>query len=455
MASTIDPTSLAQQLAQAHTSPAQKLLTGDKQLASAKSAALTKLKSALQVFNGVMAALSDKKGVTSKSATLSDPTVATASAKPTAGPATYSFFVEKVGTAHQVAFEDLPAVPVATGGPLTVNLANGENFTVDLAAADANMDGSISQEEIGRAINLAGGNAGKVTASVVKSGLQTHLILTSTQTGVGGQITLDASAMPNGALKDEFSAAPKEMVAAQDAVLWLGNQGTGVRIQQGSNTFTDLDGVSLTVTKAMAGGAPSVTLTVGDDTAATAANMQSFVDAFNTLKKTLDELTSIDRTTGAASIFASDAGVRNLRNRLNSLVRQDFGGVRVMDFGVGTTKEGLLTLDKVKLDKAVALRGSDLNTVLGSQSLASPSGLLGELDLALDKWTDTTTGQIKTRQDAFHALDLAFTKRQEKLDKSYDLMYARYLNQFTQLQALQERMAGVGDMFENMFASKK
>src|SRR6202008_390675 len=118
---------------------------------------LTTLKTALSTFDTALSGLSGSSGLRQFSANFSS-SVATATASSKAQPGTYSFFVEQVASANQIAFEDLPAVPVALGGPLAVQLSDGSSFNVDLVAADTDNDGSISQAEIARAINQAEDN---------------------------------------------------------------------------------------------------------------------------------------------------------------------------------------------------------------------------------------------------------------------------------------------------------
>src|SRR5690606_12719451 len=238
--------------------------------------------SSLQSFNTALTTLSGKKSMQQSAATFSATTHGSATASASAQAGTYSVFVEQIATAHQIAFEDLPAVPVATGGPITVNLGNGGSFAVNLAAADQDSDGTLSQAEIARAINQASGNGGTVTAGVVTVGGKTQMVLSSTRTGLEGAITLDASALPASDLKTALSGS-RELAAAQDAVVWLGPQGTGIELRQASNTFTAIDGVSMTFTQAMAAGATPMTLTVAADESGTQGNVKAFVEAYNTL----------------------------------------------------------------------------------------------------------------------------------------------------------------------------
>lgn len=450
----INPTSMATQLATAYTQNAQSLITAKTKVSQATNTALTKLQTALQTFNTALTTLSGKKGVQQSSASFSSSAYGTATASTTAQAGTYSVFVEQLASTHQVAYEDLPAVPVATGGPISVNLADGSSFNVNLSAADQDGDGTLSQAEIARAINQSAGNGGKVTAMIVTTGGGTQLVMTSAQGGAAGAISLDTSGLPAGALKDAL-ATGKQLVPAQDAIVWLGEQGTGIKLQQGSNTFTAIAGVSMSFTQKMSTGSAAMTLTVARDDSATASNVQGFVDAYNTLKKTLDELTktaNADSGTAAAA-FASDSGVRALRNKLTSMIRQDFGGLNLMDFGVSAGRDGTLSLDKTKLEKAVTANPDGLDALFGSTSITASSGLLGGLDKYLDVWLDTTAGQIKNRQTSVQSMQKALSTKQTRLDAQYDTFYERYLKQFSQLQTLQSQMSQTAGLFDSLFTS--
>lgn len=450
----INPSSMATQLATAYTQNQQSLITTQAKAAQSTSTALNKLQTALQTFETALDTLSGKSSLQQYSATFGAPGYGTATASSTAQAGTYSIFVEQLATANQVAFEDLPAVPVATGGPININLADGSTFSVNLSAADQDGDGTLSQAEIARSINQASGNGGKVTAMIVTVGGTTQMVLTSRQSGARGAITLDAAGLPASPLKDALSA-PKELIAAQDAIAWLGAQGSGVKLQQASNTFTAIQGVSMTFTQAMKAGDSPLSLTVANDNTGTASNVQSFVDAYNALNKTLDELTATGNaeTGAAASAFATDAGVRSLRNRLKDLIRQDFGGLSLMDFGVSADRSGVLSLNATKLNTALSAHPEGLDQMFGDTGLTTNTGLLGALDSYVDVWLNSTSGQIKNRQATVQASQKALTVKQTRLDAQYDSFYERYLQQFTTLQSLQAQMSETASLFDSLLST--
>lgn len=442
----ITPSAMATDLANAYVSSAQKALTSQSQKAQATSAALTKLRSALGAFETALAALSTKKSMVQRSATLTG-TAATATASASAQPGSYSLFVEQVASRQQIAFEDLPAVPVALGGPLVVKLQDGSEFQVDLTMSDQDGDGTISHAEIARAINLAENNQSKVTATTVTAGGKTQLILSAGTSGLDGQITLDTSAMPDSLLKSALAGGGSELVAARDAVVWIGAQGSGIRVEQGSNTFTGIAGVTLTLSQAMANGSPPLTLTVGNDDGGTAANVQSFVDAYNTLEKTLDDLTTHGKEGAASAAFASDAGIRALRTRMASALRTEVDGANLMRFGIKSSRDGSISLDRAKLDKALQTQPEGLDALFGSASLANTSGVMGAFQDALRSWTDRGTGHLQQRQNSLQITQKRLTSGQERIESQYNNAYNRYLAQFTRLQALQAQMGETSSLF--------
>jgi flagellar hook-associated protein 2 len=385
--------------------------------------------------------------------TFSNTAVATATAKPTAAAGTYSFFVESLATKNQVSYGGLSDAPTPTGA-LALSLADGSNFTVDLAAADKDTNGTLTAKEIAAAINAEPTNLSKVTASIITIGGVAQLVLTSNVSGTSGKITLDASALSNGALKTALTDPLniKQVVAEQNAVVYLGGAG-GTRIEQSSNTFTNIDDVSFTITKAQAPGDAAVTLTVGLDSTATTANVQAFVDSYNKLKAVLDDLTRPgDPQKGvAAGPFAEDSGMRSLRDQMIRTLRENSAGA-MSTYGISATREGKLALDATRLGKMLAINPGGLDTAIGSTSLGAPSGVTSKLDKYLKVWSNGATGQLAQRQAANDKQQLALVRKQADFEKDYVTMFNHYKLQFGKLNQLQDQMARNNDMFEALFS---
>jgi flagellar hook-associated protein 2 len=457
---TYDPTSTAASLAKAYTDGAQTILTNETNDAQNTSAALTKLQTALQNFDAALTNLSSSSstsapsGVLAQTATFSSPGIGSASASASASAGSYQFFVQQLATASQVSYGYSGGASATGAGTLNVDLAGGASFGVDLSTADTDHDGTLSTAEIAAAINKASGNNGVVTASIVTVSGSSQLLLTSNQTGAANAASLDTSGLPAGALKTALDSG-NTLSGAQDAIVWLGAQGSGIELQQASNTYSNVAGVSVTFTGAMAAGTPPVTLTVATDSSGTASNLQSFVSAYNALQSTLDSLTASGDPTNnvAAGAFADDAGVRALRSKLANIVREQVGGVSLMSYGITGNTDGTLSLDTTRLQAKLAVDPTSLGAIFGSNTLGAQSGVLGDLDKALNVWTNSANGQIAQRQASVTKQQADLASRQQTLDDQYNDAYNRYLAQFTALQTLQAQMSQNSSMFDALFGS--
>ncbi|WP_256079421.1 flagellar filament capping protein FliD [Massilia sp. YIM B04103] len=422
----------------------------------ADQAGLAKVSAAIKAFETSLAALTSKKSVIANSATFSS-AVGTATATAAASAGSYSFYVQQLATAGQVSYGGITDTTAAGSGTLNLILGDGSNFTVDLASADKDLNGTLTAKEIAAAINVAANNNARITASTMTIGGQSTLVLSSNSTGSATGVKLDPAGVTDPALKAALDLSQmKVMQTAQDAIVWAGPQGSGIKIEQASNTFTPIDGVSMTFTKAQAVGEAPVTLTVGNDAAGTAANVQAFVDAYNKLDAVLKDMTNPgDPKTGVApGVFANDSGMLALRNGMKNSMRQALGTQSLVTYGIMATREGSLTLDSTRLGKALAADPTSLDKIFGSASLSAPSGVLGSMDKLMNQWTDLSKGQLVNRRGALDKLQIKLTSKQAELDRQYEGVYKRYLDQYVKLQTLQNQMNGTLSMFDAMFGNK-
>ncbi len=464
-APTYDPTATASALADKTVSGLDTKIKAQQTATAATAKGLQTLSSAISAFQSSLASLTGVgKTLLASSATLSDATLATASAKAQAAAGSYSVFVKQVATVGQVSYDGVAADTAVPGGKLTVRLADESGnpdapdpvtFDVDLsAAADTDKDGKLSVRELAAAINQAPDNKGQVSAGIVTIDGQARLVLTSKNTGAANTISLDTAGLSDDTLADSLAA--RTMVSqARDAILMFGGEG-GTAIQQSSNTFTNIDGVALTVTRAQASGATPLTITVAKDDSTTAKNVQAFLDAYNKLKTTIDDLTAAaDKTAGTvAGAFASDSGVMALQSRLVSALRPA-GSASLAAFGITAARDGTLRLDTDRLAKQMNTDPDGLQKLIGSAATSAPSGVAGSLGTYLNLWSNSTNGQLKTRTDANNKAQAATTDLSTKRDDTWNAAYARYLKQYTDLQNLQATMTHNLTLFDSLFGSDK
>jgi flagellar hook-associated protein 2 len=453
---TYDPVSTATSLAQKFTAAAQQIIDDQTKLDTASASGLDTLSSAMGAFQTALYGLTGYgSSMLKQSATLSDASYGSATASATAAPGIYTFFSEQVATASQVSYNNLTD-SASTNGTLGIKLGGGVAFSVNLASADTDANGTLSVRELAAAINKASGNTALVSAAVITVGASQQLLLTAKNTGASGAITLDTSTMGAGAWATNLSNAAnfQQVVAAQDAIAWLGAQGTGTRVQQASNTFSNVGGVKVTFTKAQAAGASPLAVTVATDNGGTAQNLQNFIDAYNKLKSTIDGMVDPGdpATKKNGGVFAHDSGIRDLRNKLVTLLRPA-GANSLAAYGVTATRDGTLSLNADQLNKKLAVDPTGLDALMGSTAVGTSSGISASLDSFFKVWDNTQNGNIKLRKDEVTGDQKSLTNRQAALDDQYNSAYKNYLAQFTQLQTLQSQMSTNMSMFDALFGN--
>ncbi len=454
-APTYDPIPTATSLAEAYVGARQQILTNQIAAATAAEKGLSELNSAMTAFQGSLSSLTGlNKTVYAQAATFGDATIGTAVASSTAASGSYSFFVKQLATASQVSYKGLSDT-AAISGKLTIEMDGAAAFDVELGATER----SLTPRELAAAINGASGNDGKVTASIVTTGSTAELVLTARDTGAASKIRINAGGLTGAsepALSGKFvEGNVSDLVQARNAEIHVGAE-NGTVISQATNTFTAVDGVQMTFTKAQASGAPPVTLTVGADSKATTDNVQAFVDAYNKLKATLSKLSSTgDPSKGVAGgAFASDSGIRSLNDRLATLLRPSSGD-SLASFGIIATRDGTLEVNSSRLLTQLARNPTGLDTLIGSSSSTAPTGIAGALDKYLKGWSNGVDGQIKQRREQTSDQQTQLASRQLTIDKQYDSAYSRYLQQFTQLQSMQGVMNQNVSLFDALFSNDK
>lgn len=440
------PAENAKAFADKYMANAVDLLKFQKTNNAASKAALTKLQGALSSFQTALLGLSGSGSIIKQSATLSNPALGSATVGSSAQPGSYSFFVKQLASAHQVAYAGVPAFAAKDAGTLKIGLDDGESFEVDLSAAKADGSGNVSPAELARAINQAEGNAGKVSASVVTINGEQRLVLTSGETGEAGKISLDTSAVNDSALAAALNAEPTELAEARDAIFTLGGE-SGVEVKQASNTFTGIQGVSVTFTQAMASGDTPLLLDIALDKSGTTESVQAFVDAYNEVMDLLAELTKVNPDDPAnAGPFVSDAGVRGLQQRMQELLRGTLGDAKLLDYGISADRSGKLSLDSSKLEAALAKNPNGLDALFSD----ADKGIVKRMDAYLKTWTSSTDGYIKRRQDSADTVEKSLNKKEVSLEAQYSRVYARYLAQFTRASEIQMRMEMTMSMLDSL-----
>ncbi|MBY8072668.1 flagellar filament capping protein FliD [Vibrio fluvialis] len=443
--SSLDPITMATQLATYDVQPFQQRLNTQSSQYQSQLTALGKVETALRAFRTAITEMnSSTSSIVKNSATVSQEGYFSATADANALAGSYQVFVEQVATAHQVS-ASMPAnldstTQVPTTGTMDFTI-NGTTMTLDLSTLDSDGDGIATVADLVSAINNDSNNPG-VNATLVRSNGQTYFMLSSTETGVANSVNVSVSGTGQTWFEDAFTNL-NEISAPQDAVIWLGAQGTGLQLTNSSNTFEGvINGVDLTVTKAQTSGEAPLSLSVGADQEGTKEQMNKIIEAYNSLMKTIDSYTSIGGEDSQRGVLASDPTIRSIESQLKTLVRGEFEGMRLSDLGIDISRDGTMKIDADKFEEA-----QTTNTAALESFFNGDGNLLDSLDSLLDPYLQFSNGLFKSRKDALQQNISRIEDKQTALERKYDMAYDRYLKQFTQMNQLITKMNQTMSMF--------
>ena len=406
----------------------------------AQLTAVTSLETALKTFSTAVKGLKGvDKSVLINSATFSSTGYATAKVGTTAVAGNYQFFVEQLASAHQVALEGLTDADIPSSGNLVIG-QGAKSFSIDLSSTDADSSGGTSLAELAAAINKASDNTG-VNATLVRSGGTVSLVLGSEKPGLDNAISLSTSA--GGTFSTAVTGA-RELSAAKDAKVRLGGE-TGMLLTNPTNNFDNIiDGVSMTFTKVHAAGEQPLSVTVARDDTATKEKVQSFVTAINNLLGTFDSLTASGGESSNRGVLAGDASIRSIEGMLNRVMRTEFGGTSLMAMGIVADRNGKLTIDTARFEKAMAANPEGLDKLFNAKD-----ALLDNIDKNVAVYTTGTNNLIKARKESLNSMMRRVDDQFDNIQKQHDNYYARYLKQYTSMMQTMSAMEQTYGMFDD------
>lgn len=394
-------------------------ITKQTALTTTKLSGVSSLKSALDAFQTAMTNLgkTDAPAFNGYSATSSAANFVTASTTNTAVAGSYAVKVTDLATSSSVASAafDATAASAIPSGKLTLSQNGTTDTVIDIA------EGSTLQavrDQINAKTSTSGISANIVTDSTGSS----RMVLSSTKTGAGSEITTSvtgatsALAIGTGAL-DANSATSSGRIG--DAPIDGKISVAGLTITSSTNTYDKaVTGLSFT---AVAKG--DSTITVASNTDGLKTSLQTFVDAYNTVVKTINSLTKAtadsngDLTVSAA--MTGDSLPRNLLASLREVLVTPGPGSKLStlsQLGIGTAQaDGTLSFDSAKFTKAMndkSLGGQVQEMFSGTNT---ENGLLARMNKAINPYTETG-GILDKRTTSLNTTSAALVKQKEALD---------------------------------------
>ena len=180
----IDPANLASQYTQIERQAKDQILSTQYAKYNNQIKAFTQLKNDLSDFFDALEDYQDPDtGLLTNTASVSSETNMNVTASADAVSGDYDIFVEQLAQAHQIALSFDPSQPLSTDGELAVSLGT-DSFSVDLAGLPA----GATLTDLASAINNHADNSG-VKATLMRSGSETFLVLTSEESGAANTVS--------------------------------------------------------------------------------------------------------------------------------------------------------------------------------------------------------------------------------------------------------------------------
>lgn len=375
--------------------------------------------SALQTFDGKLAAvlsaadkLRDATSVLARKASSSDTSVLTVAAGSGAVRGTTQVTVNALAQgsiATSANGKTAATDTIATAaGSFSFQLGSGSVQTVSI-------DATTTLQGLSDAINALGAG---VSSSVVNLGTTAspdyRLRLASLDTGTSNQISI---------VTDNTDLGVVVTQSASDASLTV--SGFATPITRESNVVSDvIPGVTLSLAKT---GGP-VTVTVETDADAVAADVQSFVDAYNDLVGFVDSQSTVTQDTASsdrslqAGPLAFDSTPQDILDALQTNVTGAVSGLSgsfslLAEVGVTTNRDGTLAFDSTELSDALASSEQDVAALFAGS---------GAVDGVFDRVHDYVSGatgsggilptHTQTVSDRIDSLQSRIDEAQRNLD---------------------------------------
>jgi len=441
----LDVSGLVQQLVAAEAAPVETRLGTQEARTQAKLSGFGSLKSALSDFRDKLDAMKDINNFLARSATSSNEDLFTVTVDESALPANYSIEVVQLAQAQKLTSAAIATPDTAVGtGTLRLSLGAAA-FNVEISSENNTLTG------IRDAINNASTNSG-IAATIVNAADGSYLILSGEKTGVVHDITVTQSGGDGGLNVLEYDPANglnalTETAAAQDSLLRI----DGLEVASAGNLVEGaIDGVSIDLLQADPGFSDS--LLIANDNDAVKQTIAEFVESYNVLVDTFDQLTSFNAEAETAAPLLGDSTIRGIRDqvrRVFSTAVQDIDAPfqSLAEIGVETQLDGKLEIDDAKLNTILTSDFSKLG-----QLFANADGYATRMHSLVDGYLQTG-GIIQTRTDGLTSRIDDFSEQRDALGRRLASLEVRLTRQFNALDTLVGELSSTSNFLSQQLNS--
>jgi flagellar hook-associated protein 2 len=416
------------------------------------------LKSALTAFQTALTNLGSKtnSAFAGFTATSGTPSILGATSDNTAVAGTYSVVVNNLATSSKVASASFAggATSAILSGTLKIS-QNGTDYNVAIPA-------NATLQSTRDAINTAQASNGISANIVTDSNGASRLVISSTKTGSGSDLKVSGitglvidGTQPMGTNPPASSSGAVNGVAT-DASLTI----DGLAVTSKSNTVTGaVSGLTLNLASVSPGTPPAAaTVTVATNTTGMQTSIQSFVDSYNTLMKTINTLSKAtqgaDGKLTVSAAFTGDSMPRSLISDIRSVLTAPGAGgplAVLSQLGVMTDRNtGNLAFDTAAFGKTMATNGMSGQIQQFFNGTDATNGLLARMGKAITPYVQTG-GLLDQRNTGLQTLSKNLSDQQAALDLRVTNLTATLTAKYNAMDLLVGQMKATGNSITSFF----
>ena len=417
-----DTQGIVKALVGAEKAPKQSQITKQQTVTTTQLSAVGSVKSALEAYRAAITKLNSAASFNGLAATTSDDKTVKATLGDGASSGKYVLKVDNLATSSKVtskAFTGAAAVanPGEENQTLTIN-QSGKSYNVVIT-------GGSTLQQVRESINTQLSAQG-ISANVLSDANGARLVIGSTNSGVGTDITLSGDS--------DLAVGYDKGPAAVNAKYSI----DGIAMESTSNTVKSaISGVTLELV-APTDKDKTTTINVASNTATLKTSVQSFVTSYKALMTAINAQTKVtatgDQATTTAGALTGDASMRDLVSSLRGELVNGSGNGSISSLsqmGITTDqKTGLLSLDDKQWDAAVAKNPTDI-----AKLFTSSDGLIARMNKATDSYVGTT-GTLASRVKDLNTKFTDLTTQQADLDRRMEALQLSLSAKYTAMDTL-------------------
>lgn len=399
------------------------------------------LTSALSELRSNISNLTELSAFQKRTAVSSDTEKFTAIAESSAAEGSYSIEITQLAQNHKLSSADFANNNTAIGtGTLKFTIGSVEH-SFDIGSNEQTLSGI--KDKINQTTSSTG-----ISATIVNTDTGTRLLFSSTETGTDNIFTVSVVSDADG--NDNDNAGLSQLDSAFLSVTQAGTDASvnidGAVVTSSSNSVEGaIDGITIDLLETNVGDVK--TLTVGLDTASARANIEGFVQNYNALVDTINDLSRVNtENTENSGALVGDSTLRNLdlqlRRVLTDTVNTVPGGARTLaELGITTDRfTGKLQIDAADLNQALDGEFDTIGLIFAKED----EGIAVQLDNIIGNYIGAS-GIINTKTTGINTSINIISEGREQLERNLQTLESRLLSQFIAMDSVVSSLRATSD----------